>query len=636
MGDALSQYAAMSLRDFKVYLATQYVSPTTGAPLGAGASGDYLSRLRRIERLTGRRVEGESPDSLRTLADQLGDDRTVADTLGPKGVAGTRVALRRYADYLSLSDRSRSGVPPGRAPGARQKASHPWMEPLRSSVGITPLFSWIHLSDIHVGHGDATHVEDQKLVLGALRRDVEHRLASGTPRPDAIFVTGDIAFSGACRTPDEYTRAAQWLTDIARCAGLGLDSVFVVPGNHDVQRPADRPVTARTLLRQLRKGEPSLDEALADSAALAQLRARQANYLAFAEGFAPACRTDAESPGAQLYWRHTLEAYGGLRIRIVGLNTALLAADEAVFESDQRRLWLGTRQLSAAFTEPEVAPGEVVIVLSHHPLRDHWLADETDAGRWIRRHAHLHLSGHVHEGASERAGSGGGTALVSIAAGAVHGEKTPHGYPARHGYSFGALVAKDGTLKVRVRPQMWSDANKDFRLDVDNVPRDETYAEHDLHRVRVPAGVKAEAAPEAPAIDCGHKPVPREASHEEPRKVRLTVHRAFFVESGQECFFINATNLSRTREVELTHLWLQLHSDTPVLQADRPLPKRLKPDESWETWFRVDAVPEQFHDSIYTLARARLSSGQLVSSEKNEGVPEAGAVPGGPIRLQQP
>ena len=41
------------------------------------------------------------------------------------------------------------------------------------------------------------------------------------------------------------------------------------------------------------------------------------------------------SPGAELYWRHTLEVDGGLRIRIVGLNTALLAADEDVFESDK-------------------------------------------------------------------------------------------------------------------------------------------------------------------------------------------------------------------------------------------------------------------------------------------------------------
>ncbi|RKH14597.1 HNH endonuclease [Corallococcus sp. CA047B] len=97
-----------SLRDFKIYLATEYVSPTTGAPLGAGASGDYPSRLRRIERLTQQQVEGASPDSLRTLAEQLGGDHVVANKLNRKVVADIRVALKCYADYLSLRS-NRSG-----------------------------------------------------------------------------------------------------------------------------------------------------------------------------------------------------------------------------------------------------------------------------------------------------------------------------------------------------------------------------------------------------------------------------------------------------------------------------------------------------------------------------------------------
>jgi hypothetical protein len=34
------------------------------------------------------------------------------------------------------------------------------------------IFAWIHLSDIHFGHGDAAHGWDQQLVLAVLRRDV--------------------------------------------------------------------------------------------------------------------------------------------------------------------------------------------------------------------------------------------------------------------------------------------------------------------------------------------------------------------------------------------------------------------------------------------------------------------------------
>ncbi len=109
MGDALSQYAAMSLREFQIYLATQYVSPRTQSPLGAGASSDYASRLRRIEKLIRQPVEGASPKSLRTLADHLTDYREVVDTLSPGVISDIQVALRRYAEYLSLSPGSQSG-----------------------------------------------------------------------------------------------------------------------------------------------------------------------------------------------------------------------------------------------------------------------------------------------------------------------------------------------------------------------------------------------------------------------------------------------------------------------------------------------------------------------------------------------
>jgi hypothetical protein len=122
------------------------------------------------------------------------------------------------------------------------------------------------------------------------------------------------------------------------------------------------------------------------------------------------------------------------------------------------------------------------------------------------------------------------------------------------------------------------------------------------------------------------------AAFGERRKVRLTVHRAFFVASGRECFFINVTNLSKNRELEITHVWFEAKPQIPALQPDRMLPKRLKPDETWETWIDVSKVPSELHQSAYTLARARLSSGSVIKSTKNIDVPDAGNVPGGPIQ----
>jgi hypothetical protein len=117
---------------------------------------------------------------------------------------------------------------------------------------------------------------------------------------------------------------------------------------------------------------------------------------------------------------------------------------------------------------------------------------------------------------------------------------------------------------------------------------------------------------------------------ETQRRLRLTVHEAIFLPNGSLCYFINATNLSE-RDIEITHVWFDCEPQFHVFQADRPLPKRLKPDETWETWIEVDRLPGWVHENPYKLARARLSTGAVIESQKNENVPERGSVPGGPI-----
>src|SRR5215208_684358 len=50
---------------------------------------------------------------------------------------------------------------------------------------------------------------------------------------DAILVCGDIAFAGL---KEEYEAALEWLTELSEACQCSLDRVFVVPGNHDVDR----------------------------------------------------------------------------------------------------------------------------------------------------------------------------------------------------------------------------------------------------------------------------------------------------------------------------------------------------------------------------------------------------------------
>jgi hypothetical protein len=99
--------------------------------------------------------------------------------------------------------------------------------------------------------------------------------------------------------------------------------------------------------------------------------------------------------------------------------------------------------------------------------------------------------------------------------------------------------------------------------------------------------------------------------------------------TGPECFFINVTNVSRPRDVELTHVWFDTTPQLTAIQAQRPLPKRLKPDEAWETWVEIDRIPTNLGESVFELARARLSNGTVIKSKKNKDVPSVGTIPGG-------
>jgi hypothetical protein len=118
------------------------------------------------------------------------------------------------------------------------------------------------------------------------------------------------------------------------------------------------------------------------------------------------------------------------------------------------------------------------------------------------------------------------------------------------------------------------------------------------------------------------------------RIVKLRVHRAYFTGNPQEYYFVNVTNLSANRSVEVTHVWYQdtIHH-IPVHQTSRPLPVRLKPDQSWETFIAIHTLPELFRENAHNFFRTRLSTGDVVRSERNVNVPPIGVVPGGQVQL---
>lgn len=97
--------------------------------------------------------------------------------------------------------------------------------------------TWLHLSDLHFRESTSW---DADIVLRELLKDIKARVTVDDLRPNLIFVTGDIAYSGK---KSEYRLAATFFDQLLGVTGLDKKHLFVVPGNHDVDREAITPGT---------------------------------------------------------------------------------------------------------------------------------------------------------------------------------------------------------------------------------------------------------------------------------------------------------------------------------------------------------------------------------------------------------
>ena len=94
----------------------------------------------------------------------------------------------------------------------------------------------LHISDIHI-ESDPDKKFDRTVVLEPLLERVREDYEKGL-KPELVAVTGDIACKGI---KEEYDLATLFFTDLLDAVELGRDRIFIVPGNHDVNRKKYRP-----------------------------------------------------------------------------------------------------------------------------------------------------------------------------------------------------------------------------------------------------------------------------------------------------------------------------------------------------------------------------------------------------------
>jgi predicted MPP superfamily phosphohydrolase len=244
----------------------------------------------------------------------------------------------------------------------------------------------LHLSDIHFRHPECSgDMDPDRPFRTLLKADVAARVTD-LGAVGAIFVTGDIAYKGA---KEEYDAAYLWLTDLAKACGCDPDRIYVVPGNHDV----DREIIRKNLAA--RNAQNIIFAAAADDKE-AQLRdqfryietgrsllAPLEHYNAFAARFE--CQL---FPPDRLFWHQDLSLDHGTKLRIHGLTSTLLSGRNATNDV-KTHLYLSPLQ-----TMLDPVDDVVNVVLAHHP--PDWCSDSDDIEDAIRARSQLHFFGHKH------------------------------------------------------------------------------------------------------------------------------------------------------------------------------------------------------------------------------------------------
>ena len=264
---------------------------------------------------------------------------------------------------------------------------------------------------------------------------------------DAILVTGDVAYHGRA---DEFARAKAWLEDVRKATGSSPESLFVVPGNHDVNQATVSKDSSLWELHQALRRQMSDQDRLANLnkklhdpfdflTALSEYRVFSAEY---------ECPTNPNG----LAWVQVLDGKelleDGTPVRFHGLNSALIS------DQDDRKgnLLLGATQ----FHHFDSHPGYVNVVLCHHPHA--WLMDGNEANDFFRKQSHIVLSGHDHVA---RFYNEGGS--LRIFAGAVHpNPREGHWEPCYHVLRLSIDATVKRTLIVRVETRVWRERDKCF------------------------------------------------------------------------------------------------------------------------------------------------------------------------------
>lgn len=231
------------------------------------------------------------------------------------------------------------------------------------------MFKWVHISDLHVRNID-NHNE------GQLRKKLPEYLSKQIGKVDALFLTGDFRYAKDSNGDIEIT--TDLIKELATALSVNLDKVFLVPGNHDLDRDEIRTALLEANARQYDKAVGVFSEKFLEK---------------FVSGFSFFNKLEqALMHPSSINTRENIHYVEHLEhVDLLLLNTAITAGRD----DERGTLLLGTQYLEQALSK--LRPDKPVIMLGHH---GHSFLDADELKKvslMLQEHnIKLYLCGHEH------------------------------------------------------------------------------------------------------------------------------------------------------------------------------------------------------------------------------------------------
>ena len=315
--------------------------------------------------------------------------------------------------------------------------------------------TWLHLSDWHQKGKDF----DRTFVRDKLIADIKNRndISNDLTKIDFVIFSGDVAFGGK---PEEYQAAKKELFEhILKACDLGPESLFIVPGNHDIDR-AKFDLLPAQLSKPLDSDIRAKDWLFDSEKRKVALRPFK-SFASFVSRY-----TNQKNPS---YANIRQCEINGKKIALLGLNSSWMCGRQKNSKdeiNDKGVTVIGEPQIHELMEK--ISESDITIAVLHHPFS--WLADfeSSQIERSLMACCDFILRGHQHEPKASLVHSTDGDCVV-IPAGACYDRRIPRDPRYANAYNFVHFNLENGQGVVFLR--CWNGMDK-WREDIDSAPPD--------------------------------------------------------------------------------------------------------------------------------------------------------------------